>query len=787
MERNEIKQTNTLTVYSKARVKYLIVLSSLVVIIFDLSFYNGKIEFLNSSNYISQNIVILIMTMMSIFFASSFITVQLFNNRYPLKFIENYAESNIKPKFFNYIFNIIIGLLLLCLNFDLQFTKLFYVAHSFYCLILFKNFCVNYKMYNPQNSINHFKDRILDQINSNCDLMEVENSLDELRNYSEESLSKNEIIIAKHLLGVYKDILCYFLPKRDEIMNAHKLDKNDIAKLEKSFFVSIIEQITKSINYDLKDYIEECFVELKSVLKKCIEFNKIISFDNFCESIDRLFKYCITRKNSIVCIFVIQLYSNLYIHNLKNDAREEWLENLKSKIRFCNLLSYLDIDTTLIKIIYNEYFRIFSECIKQDNFSEYKDIVSDFLHFTYVSVNKDCNFVNSIITNSVVLLNNCLENKNEYFNEYIEMLFSLAKFGLYNNNEEICLQVRYLFERISENLNYSDPLSDDIRKKEVSFALEVSFTNERLTISYIPNYLEIINKAKSDLGVCKRIVEEYCELTNKILFKGKHDLTLYQLDNLNKIVLIYNKEQRGQQESFLNLYERLFYSCINLNDSTKFHIVAAHYSEMIEILNKNDKISKSLAEKIMDIYGEVGKYALEEKQTSLVLTINDDLVDLLKKVTIIIIKTDLFLNVIEKLFQIGLDSVEKNFEDIIRDVSNKLGWIGKEAIENKRRELVEIILGKAVILMNICDDFMVSTKVMIFIGTLFVILGGFSVSKSNISCTELVVKYAKKINRQDLLKISKKAREYESVVWNSMMAGEAKRNINIFFEKLTRT
>lgn len=216
-----------------------------------------------------------------------------------------------------------------------------------------------------------------------------------------------------------------------------------------------------------------------------------------------------------------------------------------------------------------------------------------------------------------------------------------------------------------------------------------------------------------------------------------------------------------------------------------FRLLLHKFTDLVKLLDKEKNISHDLYRLIVKVYENTGDIAISGKQVEYCINLNGTIVHLLKKLNEVARNKELYLELVEVLFQSGLKGIENNLDDLIRNVSNHLGWICKNAIDNNDRDKIKIILEKVSLLFNLSVDFGSDVRTTIFIGTLFIVLGGYSCSIKNLGIRKLVISNIKNLKRRDLLNKSKMIRENQSITWDAVMNNDAKKNIEIFWAMIS--
>ena len=743
--------------------------------------------FLNSSTLMSQTFLTLTVTILTIFFAVYFIVIQLFRSRYPLDFIDKYVKNNLFDIALVYICNIIFGAMILIFNVDLILSKLFYFYHTIYCIVLFVKLYKNYKIFNPSEVINNYKKKIIDKINKvDLEWDEIDNCLEELGRYSEESFYKNELTVSQYILDVYEDLVNHFIENKDRlILNGEENCKKNIEEIEHYLFKAIIDQLVLCIQYNYTNYLENGISIIEDIMCNCISCDKVETFDNFYKIVDRFFRYSIGRENINACRNVIALNGYLAEHILKKELRPEWVKKIEDIFEKSSFTTYVHMNEKTLKSVVSEYFNFLEICIELNKFDTYYEIINNLNNLIYSSISK----VSYDIFNYIKILyirhtNNILNLKNdEFLKKYIGKLKDLGQFAFDNSNKDLCIHIANMYNYIIEKCKNIEIL-DLINDLKYHFSIRAVYIDDELLTIFMPDYTVIIKENNINVEKLDKIIDELENIISRTLLRKSKSAIFMLLEMLNQIILSFEKNKRSEQEKFFKLYSKLFFTCINNKSIDNFYIVLDNYTDLLKNLDKENNISEQLGERIIEIYNNLGVWCITIKQTEFCMSIIAEIADMPEELNFVMRKKELYSYLIDVLFQIGLDAVENNLDEIIRNVSNRLGWMAIYTIKNHRSEIFTEIINKATEMINVCIDFKINDKTIVFVGTLFIIIGAYTCSQNLNQYMNIVITNIKRVKQKDFLVKSKTIREYQSRVWNQYMGNNARMYIDKFYNNL---
>lgn len=751
-------------------------------------FTNISFSLINKSQDISSTFLPLMVTILSILFAILFVIIQLFKNRYPLNFIDNFVKNNFKLNFAIFTSNILFGMFLLVLNNDMLFSKIAYTLHTVFCIIVFINSFNIYKLFNPEKILNNYKERIIEKIDcNNLDKNYIIKVSKELHKYSEDSLAKNELSISYYIIDIYKSIILHFFANKDKlILNTANNREKDIADIEHNLFLLITIQMKYCVNYNYSNLLDEIQNELEDILINCIRCDKMNTFIKYTNIIDSFFIFCINREKFVFANNIVHVYGILANYLIcKNDIRDEWIDLITEKFKQYCYTTNVHMSKNVLQMVYSEIFSFLGDCIKSNRRDLYDELFDDIIDLVNITLTKENYYIQNILkaliiehTKKLLELNdiNILEN-------YITKMFDICDFAIETSNKDMCLHINSTYNYILKKTDDNNIIKI-IEDKKYELTLKSITIYEDLVIYFIPNYINILMNNKNNTTKIEEVLNKFSYIIKRMLLRKSINILIFLIEELEKMCLIFNIRDKHQQEYILDVYEQCLLMSIDVKSSEKFHIILDKLNDLIKELDKNNLISNSLGNYILQIYKEIGKSSIYEKQIEFCITIIGSMQNFTKDINIFQLKSELFHSLLNNLFTLGVNAVENNMDDIIRNVSNSLGWIGLENANNKRFEYYKEVLNKSVNLINVCIDFNINDKTIIFIGTLFVVIGGCVLSSNNLPYFSILLNKIKQIKDKKYLIKSAQLRKYESNAWNEYMDNNAKHYMQEFIRKL---
>lgn len=508
------------------------------------------------------------------------------------------------------------------------------------------------------------------------------------------------------------------------------------------------------------------------------------TFNNFYKIINSFFIYSISRDCTQACNGIISLFGEISEFILSKDLRLEWIDKIKEIYEKNSFTTYAHMNEKVLKNVFSEYFEFLHTCIRLDKINTYKEILNSLKFLIFSSITKIgfdiYNYIRILHIrhiDEVIQTNNC-----DLIKHFIMNLKDIGQYAFDNNNQDLSLHIGNMYNFILSKYSNIE-IADILNEYKYKATLRAIYFNDDLAVLFIPDYSSMIN----NLSIPEKLdslIDEYEDIIGRALYRNSTNFIFYILDDLNNIIVSFDKSKRKEQEKFFDLYQRLYTTCINTKSSENFYNIDSHYRNLLAKLDKDDNVSENLGLKIINIYQQISTWCIVLKQIDFCTSLIAKIAEMPKELNFIYRKKQLYSSIIDTLFQICLDAVENNLDDIIRNVSNRLGWMAMYAIENHISDIFNQIIEKVTEMINICIDFKINEKTIVFIGTLFIIIGGHTCSKNNIPYMNTVITNIRKVKQKDFLIKSKLIREHQSKTWNEFMNDNAKHYIDKFYNAI---
>lgn len=576
----------------------------------------------------------------------------------------------------------------------------------------------------------------------------------------------------KSIIKYYFDFLKLYIEERNSKIIDKKDSEEETLNVLIVFFKKLIKKDITDFSITLNNY----------VLYTMIKFIKLLIE---CQLIGPL-------------ELIMHEYCKIYLENRKYIDKDEAVGNLFKIFIF----AYRKKDFELFKKINNMNIGL----LRNIALTSIEDDENTFLFKYYVSIlielleKNDEYYKYAFNEFRIYLISDTFPKNNRYVIVGLNFLIGNEKF---KKSEEI---KKDFYELVLQLLDNNDILNESFFINFIYHYTNSGLENDINKIIYI-KYKSILNLLETNVEIpmflypdYSFIVEENINLNeknisnardieiliNKSIINKKIVSLRYLLQILKKILLKYEKSNKQEQIIWLDIYFNILSDKFLIDNYEIFEIIMYYFRETIYKLDKEKLISKDLAAhiiKAIQTFAQV--YTINnEKITSYLIRLLEDFLDRENNLNFVYTNTEVEKEIYEILYYIGIDAIEANKEALVRKISNLLGWKLKEKIE-KKSYLSNNIIDNVTTLYDLCFVNGLSEQVIIFVGTLFIIIGAFCETNQNYHSYKKRIKdKISKPKYKDYLFKSKLIRECKANEWNELLKSNSNKYFNTFWSYL---
>lgn len=538
----------------------------------------------------------------------------------------------------------------------------------------------------------------------------------------------------------------------------------------------------------------------------------------------------------------VKFYKHLIIKD-KNDLSSILNNTIISKIsEFAEILVKCEFTQTLELVLdnYNDIIKenldflnkdiairfLFEVCACSYDFQKF--VIFEKINEKSLSILKYLSFITSDYNDAHLIykyLISLLSQVTKKYDDYFKLIFKNFEFSILSNN--IQKNNFYIFTGILKIINSEIYLEDKVKNDVYVIIMKMieqrKILLDELFIDWITDYLDSaklddLNKEiemkelicynlidmgvdvpeillpKFDTIVLEKINDDnfnkYCiRVFDNLLYKcglNKNRRTFISLlDNLSITIIKYSKSNKKEQKLWFEIFINLLNDSLFIKDSSFLESIIFYIKKTIYESDKDRKVSKDFGNYLINRFYDITlKYNINNDEICICfINLLNDLIDIERNLNFVYTNMEIEETIYEILYYIGIDSIEVGNENVLKEISNTLGWIIKAKIDKKQSTVVNTLIDYSAKLYELSYLNKLSDQVIVFVGTLFIIIGAYTMTQQTYKSYTLRIK--SKINKdeykENLLK-SKMLRECKAKVWYDILGKNPKNHIESFWK-----
>lgn len=583
---------------------------------------------------------------------------------------------------------------------------------------------------------------------------------------------KRNIIACTKIINSYSKFLDESLINRNDKIINNIDNQDDLFRLLTFFYSELIIKEKNDFSNKINLYIVTKYSKFINELVNCEASRAIdIAIDNLINIYkDNELYFNMDESVKILYLLICYMYEKNNINKFK--------EINKSIV---GLLRYYLITSNDIKVrnlIFKYFSSLLSHLINEKN--EYFDVILADLKNVLISrsMPKDSLYVISCLSSIIESKNfSNLSIKQDVYN----LVLDTIKYNSLILNENF---IQWLIIYINDDNipNYKEKI-----QISVLICMKLLENNKDIPFLLIPDFSEKAQENINNDEFNYKCINTYKELLNKCFENKKVESLRYICGNIYYVLNVYQKQNQKEQEMWLKLYFSLLMDSLVVQDSTILESLMYYFRKSIFSLDKDRKISKQTSKYIIDSMCSLSyKYMIQnEKLTIMLLELFKEFLDTDNNFNFVHTNDEIHQLIYKQIYYIGVCAIERNSENVIKEISNLLGWKIKEKIEKKIQTYAALSIDYAIKLYELCYINCISIQTTVFVGTLFIIIG--ALCETDIHYTNYKKRIKTKIAKEqykDLLLKSKIIRESAIDEWKNVLGNNPHDKIDKFWKYL---
>lgn len=724
-----------------------------------------------------NRILFTLVTVIAGFWVTSYLLfLEIYKDRYPLKFIQHKYLPIMKYNITYVIYCIIFGCFIVIKNGGI--VENFWYATS----ALFTVFIIIKDIYDASKNImvNTYVDEFCEEISNK--LNNEENSVKkgifkDLRFVLDECVVKEEYYIAQNIAIKLGDVF------REFLRNSIKLVENGEKCEVEDSFDRIINlgayqlELCEDINSDL--LVNEIVLQQINNIEFCIEAEQYEWFKKYIKKLTIVTFQEQKDGHDKVASEIFDLYTRILEKLVRDSHKEEWTKYMMDKLfTITTSLNFLSSNINL------KYFvsLVTYGLLKCEEGKTYDYLYELFDKITSVTSRvsngfSDTKIYYAIFFNNVKGREDVSEIK-KFFDTIFKYTQELGNATSWMEFKFYCVQ-----EVLDKKINKKE---FDIDEYHINLLIEVIEMKEQYNgYMVLPKFREKFKEVQYSKDECDKICDDIRYLLNKCIINDNLNLFFIFLKKLNECIVNTESRNKDQQISLFDLFIWLVERTKRLNNKQFLEIVFNEIEDVINELDKNRAISKDFGDTIVSELTDIARQA-DSDSYNVVLQVVELFSNFLKE------NKELYFisnyperkeKLYRSIYNIATSCIENDFEEGVRRCSNTMGWFIIYSIKQGNGRLTKYLIDLAKEMLDISIDMGVSTKTKTFLLTLFTTVGMFCCKQSiNYIYIESILCAIEKVESK-FVYTALKIRTYENDMWDGLLDGSTQPLASTFKKK----
>lgn len=731
---------------------------------------------IGKEHYENESVVVMAISFLTLaftlWFSYLFIIKQLYENRFCNKSIGRIVFRGSKSLIFLYVALLIVGIIILFVREGLFFFSIAYVIDCvLLSLLCGLNIYFGFATGELNNVIKDKVESVFDSIKISKDFQKISNEFEELVSIYDDAYLRNEKMTCVQVIDAYFVFWKTFIENRnkdlmdgvDGVKDAWKACRMFQAKLFKDEDSVLASELNRKILRKIRDLIFECL--------KC----EIDSFmDTYLDSIITAVAQneCLLKNQAM---YVFSIFAYLESKAMELDKKEFFRKFIKK----AETVYFIGINE-LKERVDGQYWRYLSKVITDasDKYMDYADLLFSELQD---SILNRIGFDNEKIAYGAIasiFSKKVIENNKNIKQGIYKLVKNLIDKGV-TFNDEFMAFIGWISKQYAE-IGESD-MAFDIR---YCFVESVIDSRSVVATQLFPDFVQKAMSCMNNEDEVKQLSGKLDYLVYKALSRNRIGWVNQLLSVLKECILNTQQKDKIVQEMWISTYQRAI-NIVAINSDYKMqYIVLESYKEVIVEMDSKKIISKSLMKKVIDDLSITCESHYRQNVDficEIIETINAFLDN--KTGLSLILEKEVRVEIYKNLFDIAVNSIEKGQELVIQQVSNAFGWRIKSLIENGYQEDANLLLDYAFQMYKLCILNKISEQTIVFIGTLFVVIGAFASTKKPYYKyrNKIIDNLSDDLHNKNYLYVAKMLRESNVTGWTSLLGETPKVYFNEFW------
>jgi len=557
-----------------------------------------------------NRILFSLVTVISGFWVTCYLLfLQIYKDRYPLKFLESKYMPNLKYNKNYIVYCIIFGCFIIVKNGGVV-ENVWYAASALYTI-----FIILVHIYDASKNImvNTYIDEFCDEIRYK--LTNKENSIKQdvfrdIRYILDECIVKEEYYVVQNISIRTGDIFRDFLKNSIGIAENIAEEKEITDAFERIVKFGIYQlELCKDINSEI--LINEISCQQINNINFCIKSNQYEWFKLYIKKLSIFTFHAQQDGEDKVVAEIFSIYAGV-LKKLIKEEKEEWIKYMLNEL--------FSMTTSLNFLSSNINLKYFASLIVCGLLNCTEDRVYDYIYelyedFTNVACRVSKGFSDIKAYYALYFDHIVKNNDKKNLKKFFEMIFS---YGQDRGNDVAWTEFKfYCIKEILERKD--DKIEIDVNVYHIKLLVEVIEMKEHYNgYMFLPQFEQKFLNIQYLNDDSKAICEDIRFLLNKSIINDNLNLFFILIKSVNKCLINTEARNKDLQLLLFDLYVWMVERTKRLNNKQFIEIVFIELGDMLDELDQKKAISKDFGDRIISELSELARHADSDKSDKII-------------------------------------------------------------------------------------------------------------------------------------------------------------------------
>lgn len=763
---------------------FLFAIFSIVAFIADIFFKSNTNTSLNT---LTQVMLSSVLILAGFWISCYFLLLQFYKNRYPMEIIKSRFLKTVTTNISNIVIIIIWGSVLVGYGGGFISQLCFALVSILIIIYILISTYKSNKTLMIDTYINEYTDNLKEQLQHNLLApKQLDEIFEKMERIFEECFVKEEFYICQNISNNTSAIFITLISECNKMIIEEHASEDEVYYFLNKVILYSMYQIELSKECTSEYFIESLTNQHMKNIFTCIQTNQLYLFKRYIDAINKSIYQLQKNNYNTVAELMFNVYKKIAKKLILSNREVDWIKylidesfsitmSLNYAYKDTNLKYFIDLLTYCMKICLSD--------TENKNDETYDVLFKTFKQFSVLAAKINHSF-ETIVEYYAHYSFNIIENGDvNKVKDYLELIDEI-QYDLISDSRWL----DYIFYFIREtNKNWTNEFTDKNRERNVEILLDLISNDIKPSNSIlIPEFKEIVKKNQYNDNVIRGVADDFYKLFSRAIIKNNTGIFYLFTEELNDCITSLESRSKNIQIILFDTYIYILSKVSIIENKLFAEMTFSQFKKCIEQLDKEDKISSDFANYIIKGMTDIAtkKFKISEDFSCRIIDFMFGFIKENEALKFIINDRDKLKLLYRSIFNIGMSSIENNYETSLRCVSNAMGWMILGSIKRGQNDLTKYLLERSIEIFNISKNMNISEKTLTFIMTLFTTIGTYCCKEPALYCYRSQILEALKTEDINIITTAIKLRTSENDMWNNLFDKRTEELTKQFLKKV---